>query len=67
MRLNTTHYESLCCGIFQKFEFLQKTAVDRKTHNLTRLASCNMQLLANYTKYYPVVIFTRKRLIYDGF
>jgi hypothetical protein len=24
------------------------------------LSSCNMQLLANYTKYYTVAIFTRK-------
>ncbi len=31
------------------------------------LASCNMQLLANYTKYYTVAIFTRKLLIYIGF
>ena len=31
------------------------------------LASCNMQLLANYTKYYTVAIFTRKSLIYNGF
>ena len=31
------------------------------------LASCNMQLLANYTKYYTVAIFTRKSLIYMGF
>jgi len=30
------------------------------------LASCNMQLLANYTKYYTVAIFTRKSLIYIG-
>jgi len=26
-----------------------------------------MQLLANYTKYYTVAIFTRKLLIYMGF
>ena len=31
------------------------------------LSSCNMQLLANYTKYYTVAIFTRKSLIYMGF
>jgi len=31
------------------------------------LSSCNMQLLANYTKYYTVAIFTRKSLIYLGF
>ncbi len=31
------------------------------------LASCNMQLLANYTKYYTVAIFTIKSLIYIGF
>ena len=31
------------------------------------LASCNMQLLANYTKYYTVAIFMRKLLIYNGF
>jgi hypothetical protein len=31
------------------------------------LSSCNMQLLANYTKYYTVAIFTRKSLIYIGF
>ena len=31
------------------------------------LASCNMQLLANYTKYYTVAIFTRKSLIYIVF
>jgi hypothetical protein len=31
------------------------------------LASCNMQLLANYTKYYTVAIFTGKSLIYMGF
>jgi hypothetical protein len=31
------------------------------------LASCNMQLLANYTKYYTVAVFTRKSLIYMGF
>ena len=31
------------------------------------LPSCNMQLLANYTKYYTVAIFTRKSLIYMGF
>ena len=31
------------------------------------LASCNMQLLANYTKYYTVTIFKRKSLIYIGF
>ena len=31
------------------------------------LASCNMQLLANYTKYYTSAIFTRKPLIYMGF
>ena len=30
-------------------------------------ASCNMQLLANYTKYYTVAIFTRKQLIYIRF
>jgi hypothetical protein len=30
-------------------------------------ASCNMQLLANYTKYYTVAIFTTKSLIYIGF
>ena len=29
-------------------------------------SSCNMQLLANYTKYYTVAIFTRKSLIYIG-
>jgi hypothetical protein len=28
------------------------------------LASCNMQLLVNYTKYYTVAIFTCKSLIY---
>ncbi len=31
------------------------------------LSSCNMQLLANYTKYYTLAIFTRKSLIYIGF
>ena len=31
------------------------------------LASCNMQLLVNYTKYYTVAIFTLKLLIYMGF
>ena len=31
------------------------------------LASCKMQLLANYTKYYTVAIFTRKSLIYIDF
>jgi hypothetical protein len=31
------------------------------------LASCNMQLLANYTKYYTAAIFCRKSLIYIGF
>ena len=31
------------------------------------LSSCNMQLLANYTKYYTVAIFTRKSLTYIGF
>ena len=31
------------------------------------LASCNMQLLANYTKYYTVTIFSNKSLIYIGF
>ena len=31
------------------------------------LASCNMQLLANYTKYYTAAIFIRKSLIYVGF
>ena len=31
------------------------------------LSSCNMQLLANYTKYYTVAIFMRKSLIYIGF
>ena len=31
------------------------------------LASCNMQHLANYTKYYTVAIFTRKSLIYMFF
>ena len=31
------------------------------------LASCNMQLLANYTKYYTAPIFTNKSLIYIGF
>ncbi len=31
------------------------------------LSSCNMQLLANYTKYYTAAIFTRKSLIYIGF
>ena len=31
------------------------------------LASCNMQLLVNYTKYYTEAIFTRKSLIYIGF
>ena len=31
------------------------------------LASCNMQLLANYTKYYTVAIFRHKSLIYKGF
>jgi hypothetical protein len=31
------------------------------------LASCNMQLLANYTKYYTFVIFVYKSLIYIGF
>ena len=31
------------------------------------LSSCNMQLLANYTKYYTVAIFTRKSLIYICF
>jgi hypothetical protein len=31
------------------------------------LASCNMQLLANYTKYYTAVIFTLKFSIYIGF
>jgi hypothetical protein len=30
-------------------------------------ASCNMQLLANYTKYYTVAIFTHKLLIYICF
>ena len=30
-------------------------------------SSCNMQLLANYTKYYTVAIFKRKLLIYMGF
>ncbi len=30
-------------------------------------ASCNMQLLANYTKYYTVAIFKRKSLIYIRF
>ena len=30
-------------------------------------SSCNMQLLANYTKYYTVAIFIRKSLIYMGF
>jgi hypothetical protein len=30
-------------------------------------SSCNMQLLANYTKYYTVAIFMRKLLIYNGF
>jgi hypothetical protein len=29
--------------------------------------SCNMQLLANYTKYYTVAIFICKSLIYIGF
>jgi len=28
------------------------------------LASCNMQLLANYTKYYTAAIFTLKLLIF---
>jgi hypothetical protein len=31
------------------------------------LASCNMQLLANYTKYYTAAIFTRNSLIYMYF
>ena len=31
------------------------------------LASCNMQLLANYTKYYTVAIFMCKSLIYMSF
>jgi len=31
------------------------------------LSSSNMQLLANYTKYYTVAIFTRKSLIYMSF
>ena len=31
------------------------------------LSSCNMQLLANYTKYYTVAIFMRKLLIYIDF
>ena len=31
------------------------------------LSSCNMQLLADYTKYYTVAIFTSKSLIYIGF
>ena len=31
------------------------------------LSSCNMQLLANYTKYDTVAIFTLKSLIYIGF
>jgi len=31
------------------------------------LSSCNMQLLANYTKYYTVAFFTLKSLIYIGF
>jgi len=31
------------------------------------LASCNMQLLANYTEYYTVAIFTRNSLIYICF
>ena len=30
-------------------------------------ASCNMQLLVNYTKYYTVAIFMRKLLFYMGF
>ena len=30
-------------------------------------ASCNMQLLVNYTKYYTEAIFTRKSLIYIDF
>jgi len=31
------------------------------------LASCNMQLLVNYTKYYTVAIFNSKSLIYICF
>ena len=31
------------------------------------LSSCNMQLLANYTKYYTVAIFILKSLIYISF
>jgi len=31
------------------------------------LASCNMQLLANYMKHYTVAIFTHKLLTYKGF
>jgi len=31
------------------------------------LASCNMQLLVNYTKYYTAAIFTLKSLFYNGF
>ena len=31
------------------------------------LASCNLQLLADYTKYYTVAIFNIKSLIYKGF
>jgi hypothetical protein len=31
------------------------------------LSSCNMQLLADYTKYYTAAISTRKLLIYIGF
>ena len=30
-------------------------------------SSCNMQLLANYTKYYTASIFTHKSLIYIVF
>jgi len=31
------------------------------------LSSCNMQLLANYTKYYTLAIFVYKSLIYMSF
>jgi hypothetical protein len=32
-----------------------------------QLTSCNMQLLANYTKYYTAAILTLKSLIYKCF